>query len=218
MYSVAEENYIKSIFHLQKAGRNVSTNQLAEKLQTRPASVTDMLKKLQLKKLLTYEPYYGVKLTPKGNKLALGIIRRHRLWEYFLVNNLQFGWEEVHAIAEQLEHVQSDLLIERLDNYLEHPRFDPHGDPIPDNQGNLHPQHQTPLHEFALNQACEICAVGQQDQDLLEMLGSRNLHMGTSLTVLKRYGFDRSLEVRLANGQTVAISETLAKAIFVKPK
>lgn len=136
-YSVSEENYIKAIFHLQKESQQVSTLQLAGKLQTKPASVTDMMKKLKNKKLLNYKPYYGFRLSAQGNRVALGIIRRHRLWEYFLAEKLAFRWDEVHEIAEQLEHVSSKKLINNLDKYLGHPKFDPHGDPIPDQNGNM---------------------------------------------------------------------------------
>lgn len=134
---MSEENYIKAIFHLQKESQQVSTLQLAGKLQTKPASVTDMMKKLKNKKLLNYKPYYGFRLSAQGNRVALGIIRRHRLWEYFLAEKLAFRWDEVHEIAEQLEHVSSKKLINNLDKYLGHPKFDPHGDPIPDQNGNM---------------------------------------------------------------------------------
>lgn len=136
-YSVSEENYIKAIFHLQKETPQVSTLQLAGKLQTKPASVTDMMKKLKNKKLLNYKPYYGFRLSAHGNRVALGIIRRHRLWEFFLAEKLAFRWDEVHEIAEQLEHVSSKKLINNLDKYLGFPKFDPHGDPIPDQNGNM---------------------------------------------------------------------------------
>src|SRR3954452_22917139 len=125
-FSTSEENYIKAIYHLQKSANLVTTNELASELNTKAASVTDMLKKLKTKKLLHYEPYQGFALSNEGKKVALGIIRKHRLWEYFLVHKLQFGWDEVHSIAEELEHVQSTLLIEKLDAYLSYPKFDPH--------------------------------------------------------------------------------------------
>ncbi|MBK7099083.1 MAG: metal-dependent transcriptional regulator [Sphingobacteriales bacterium] len=131
-YSRTEENYIKAIYHLEAGKNSVSTNELAESLQTKPASITDMLKKLKKKKLVSYRAYYGCKLTNEGKQLALMIIRRHRLWEYFLSLKLDFSWEEVHDVAEELEHVSSEKLINKLDAYLGFPRFDPHGDPIPD--------------------------------------------------------------------------------------
>jgi DtxR family Mn-dependent transcriptional regulator len=134
-YSISEENHIKTIFHLQKSAENVSTQALADKLNTKPASVTDMMKKLKAKKLLEYKPYHGFRLNAAGNKVALGIVRRHRLWEFFLSDKLGFAWDEVHDIAEHLEHVSSQKLIDKLDVFLGLPRFDPHGDPIPDKDG-----------------------------------------------------------------------------------
>jgi DtxR family Mn-dependent transcriptional regulator len=136
-YTETEENYIKAIFHLQKQTTQVSTQELSGSLQTKPASVTDMLKKLKTKRLINYKPYYGFRLSAEGNRVALGIIRRHRLWEFFLAEKLDFQWDEVHEVAEQLEHVSSQKLIEKLDAYLGFPKLDPHGDPIPDQDGNF---------------------------------------------------------------------------------
>lgn len=216
MYTIAEENYIKSIYHLQHHAKNVTTNQLADRLKTKPASVTDMLKKLQAKKLLHYEKYYGAKLTNEGKKLALEVIRRHRLWENFLVNYLHFGWDEVHDIAEQLEHVQSLLLTERLDAYMNFPRFDPHGDPIPDSKGRMEAVKQVNLLQLPLGQAAEICAVGSQQTVLLEMLRNKNLHIGSTVTVTKHYSFDHSVELIINKQKPQNISEQLAKQLFVK--
>ncbi len=136
-YTETEENYIKGIVHLQKQTAQVSTQDVSGSLQTAPASVTDMLKKLKAKKLLNYKPYHGFRLSAEGNRVALGIIRRHRLWEFFLADKLDFQWDEVHEVAEQLEHVSSLKLIEKLDAYLGYPKLDPHGDPIPDHNGNF---------------------------------------------------------------------------------
>ena len=136
-FSTSEENYLKTIFHLQTKDDNVTTNELAEKLQAKPASITDMMKKLKGRKLVNYQPYRGFRLTPEGKKIALSIIRRHRLWEYFLAEKLKFSWDEVHEVAEQLEHVSSKKLTDKLDEYLHFPKFDPHGDPIPDINGKM---------------------------------------------------------------------------------
>ena len=136
-YSSSKENYLKAIFHLQQEQNSVSTNALAQALQTRAASVTDMLKKLKIQKLLQYEKYKGVKLTAEGRKVAVLIIRKHRLWECFLVNKLGFGWEEVHEVAEELEHISSKKLIDKLEEFLDFPQNDPHGDPIPDVMGKV---------------------------------------------------------------------------------
>jgi len=135
--TISEENYLKALYHLYQPDEGIGTNAIANHLNTKPASVTEMLKKLSEKKLLTYEKYQGVILTKKGYASALNVVRRHRLWEYFLVDKLNLKWDEVHDIAEQLEHIQSDVLIEKLDMYLGHPKIDPHGDPIPDKEGKM---------------------------------------------------------------------------------
>src|SRR5260370_7875992 len=149
--SASKENYLKAICHLQQEQGLVTTNALAAALQTRPASVTDMLKKLKEQKLLIYERYKGFKLNNEGRKAALQVIRKHRLWEFFLVKKLQFGWDEVHEIAEELEHISSKKLVDRLDAFLGFPDTDPHGDPIPDTQGRFHTPRQFSPPKFPLN-------------------------------------------------------------------
>ena len=218
MDSGSEETYIKSSYHLLQHARNVTTNELAERLHTKPASVTDMLKKLKAKNLLDYEKYYGVKLTQDGRKLALAVIRRHRLWEYFLVNHLQFGWDEVHEIAEQLEHVQSISLTDKLDAFMDFPRFDPHGDPIPDSKGKMEMLQQVNLMQLPIGQQAEICAVGSQQTELLEMLRLKNLKIGSTVTIRQRYSFDNSVEVEINKQPSQSLSGQLAKQLFVKLK
>ncbi len=215
MYSTSEENYIKCIYHLQEAGNTVSTNNIAGGIQTKPASVTDMLKKLEAKGLLHYQKYYGVKLSAEGLKVALSIIRRHRLWEFFLVTHLKFGWDEVHDIAEQLEHIKSEQLIEKLDIFMGHPKFDPHGDPIPDGKGKMKSQHQTNLLEARLGLDYEVCAVSDQSSAMLEMLSQKHLQIGTKINIKKRFPFDQSLELE-AEKTTISVSEQLARHLFVK--
>ena len=215
-FSIAEENYIKAIWHLQQTDSNVTTNELAAELSTKPASVTDMLKRLKEKKLLNYEPYYGVKLNAEGKKLALNIIRKHRLWEYFLVEKLKFNWDEVHAIAEELEHVSSPELVKRLDDFLGNPRFDPHGDPIPDHSGKMESINQISLHELKEHTAAIVTGVGDRSSSLLELLNRKNINIGTKLEIKQRNSFDASVEIKLRNQPLVTISEQLAKKIFVK--
>ena len=213
-YTASEENYIKAIYHLQEEGGTVSTNALAEKLTTKAASVTDMMKKLSAKKLLHYKPYYGFSLSTEGKKAALFIIRRHRLWEYFLAEKLQFSWEEVHEVAEELEHVSNKKLIDKLDEYLGFPHFDPHGDPIPDSKGKLRTYHELPLHELAINQPAEVRRVSNQSPEMLELLQHKHIGIGTRLEVKKHFEFDRSLEIKIKN-VTITISEQLAKNIYI---
>ena len=212
-----EENYIKAIWHLQQSDSNVTTNELAAELQTKPASVTDMLKRLSEKKLLHYAPYYGVTLTAEGKKLALSIIRKHRLWEYFLVEKLQFEWDAVHDIAEELEHVSSPELIERLDAFLGYPKADPHGDPIPDSKGRMTSTSNVTLQQLPEAQPAMVTGVGDQSSSLLELLRQKNIGIGTKLEIKQRHAFDGSVEIKIRNQALINLSEQLAKNIFVKP-
>jgi DtxR family Mn-dependent transcriptional regulator len=192
----------------------VSTNALAEKLNAKPASITDMMKKLDGKKLLHYKPYYGFSLTTEGKKIALYIIRRHRLWEFFLSSKLGFEWDEVHMIAEELEHVSSKKLIDRLDEYLGFPPFDPHGDPIPDSKGRIRNIDKVLLSQLPLNRQGEVCQVSNQSAEILELLRHKKINIGTKVEVKKIFEFDQSLEIKIRN-TTITISEQLAKNIFV---
>ncbi|MEJ7586533.1 MAG: metal-dependent transcriptional regulator [Ferruginibacter sp.] len=214
-FSVSEENYIKSIYHLQQQTDTVTTNSLANELHTRPASVTDMLKKLQIKQLLEYEKYKGFRLNATGNKIALNIVRRHRLWEYFLVTKLGFEWDKVHAIAEELEHVSSTELIQKLDNYLNNPQTDPHGDPIPDINGKLHVIKQVSIAEVPVKKNVVVSSVGNQSREMLELLNHNNIGIGTTLKVNLRFTFDGSAEIKVLKHATCIISEQVAKNIFV---
>lgn len=216
IFSITEENYIKAIYHLQQADGNVSTNEVAKELATKAASVTDMLKKLKQKKILNYEKYQGFRLSSEGKKIALGIVRKHRLWEYFLVEKLQFGWDEVHEVAEELEHISSKKLIDKLEVFLEYPKFDPHGDPIPDINGKMVAQPQINLTDLAINQLAEISSVGIQSTELLEVLKHKNISIGTKLEVKKKFVFDHSVEIKIKGQNAFTISQQLAQALFVK--
>ncbi len=214
-YSTSEENYIKAIFHLQKGG-TVTTNELAAELQTKPASVTDMMKKLSVKKLVHYKAYHGFNLTNEGRKVALLIIRRHRLWEYFLAEKLKFNWDEVHAVAEDLEHVSSKKLIDKLDEYLGFPRYDPHGDPIPDASGKIETSRQVCLAALPLNKTATVCYVSDQSTEMLELLSHKKIGIGTKLETKKKFNFDNSLEIKIRQQSPINISEQLSKNIFAK--
>ena len=213
-YTTSEENYLKAIFHLQGEDGTVTTNELADKLQTRPASVTDMMKKLHSKKLLHYKPYYGFSLSPEGKKIAVHVIRRHRLWEFFLSEKLKFEWNEVHELAEELEHVSSRQLVDRLDEFLGFPQFDPHGDPIPDSKGRIRNINKIALIDLPLHRQAEVCQVTNQSDEMLELLNHKHISIGTRLEVKKHFEFDHSLEIKIKN-TTFTISEQLAKNIFV---
>ncbi len=214
-FSVSEENYIKGIYHLQAKVSLVNTNALAKKLNTKAASVTDMLIKLKAKKILQYERYHGFKLNEQGNKIALMIIRRHRLWEYFLVAKLGFDWDKVHAIAEELEHVSSTELIKKLDGYLGTPTIDPHGDPIPDKHGKLPVIKQINLYGLPVKASAIVSSVSNQSAQLLEMLKHYGISIGSNIKVNKVFDFDGSLEVKVSKQPACIISEQVAKNIFV---
>jgi len=214
-FTSSEENYLKAIFHLQLEDATVTTSMLAERLSTRPASVTDMMKKLNAKKLLHYKPYHGFSLSTEGKRIALHVIRRHRLWEYFLSEKLKIGWNEVHPIAEELEHVSSKKLIDKLDEFLGYPHFDPHGDPIPDSKGKMRAVNKILLEQLPLHQPAEICQVINQSLEMLELLHHRNMGIGTRIEVKKRFSFDQSMEVKVKNN-SFTVSQQLAKYLFVK--
>ncbi len=216
-YTTSEENYIKAIYRLQGGGGKVGTNELAGELRTKPASVTDMMKKLRGKKLLHYQAYRGFRLTAEGSRVALGIIRRHRLWEFFLAEKLKFSWDEVHAVAEDLEHVSSKKLIDKLDEYLGFPRVDPHGDPIPDAEGKIETQKKICLTELPPGQAALVSSVSDQPGHLLELLEHKKIRIGARLEVKKRFAFDDSLEIRAGRQPVFTISRQLAENIFVTP-
>jgi len=215
-YSTSEENYIKAIFHLQAENETVTTNALAQELLTRPASVTDMMKKLKTKKLLHYQPYQGFRLNNEGKKVALGIIRRHRLWEYFLSEKLKFEWDEVHEVAEELEHVSNKKLTDKLDEFLGYPKFDPHGDPIPDIHGKMENYQRVSISDLPVNTIAEVCHVANQSSEMLELMRHKNIVIGTKLEVKRKFAFDNSVEIKIRQQAPVTISEQLAKNIFVK--
>jgi DtxR family transcriptional regulator, Mn-dependent transcriptional regulator len=215
-YSASKENHLKSIFHLQHEQGLVTTNALAAALQTRPASVTDMLKKLKEQKLLHYERYKGFRLNNEGRKAAVQVIRKHRLWEYFLVKKLQFGWDEVHEIAEEMEHISSKELVDRLDAFLGYPATDPHGDPIPDSMGRFSQQKQLSLSGVPLNRPVRVSGIAQQTTEMLELLQYNHIHLGTRLEIKRKFPFDESLEVKIRNRPPVTISAQVAKNVLVK--
>jgi DtxR family Mn-dependent transcriptional regulator len=217
MPSHTEENYLKTIYKLAEAepGQDVSTNRIAAALTTRAASVTDMLRRLAEKELLRYEKYRGVQLTAEGRRLALLTVRKHRLWEVFLVQQLGFNWDEVHEVAEELEHVQSPLLMQRLDEFLNFPTFDPHGDPIPAEDGAVRrPTHRL-LADLAVGEYGTLAAVKDTSAPFLQYLDKVGLALGVHLKVLDKVNFDNSLELRVNRERTVLISAEVGRNLFV---
>ena len=214
--SLTEENYIKAIFQIGTTPEsNVSTNALADSLQTKPATVSDMIKKLSHKKLIFYEKYKGVTLSASGAKEALKIIRKHRLWEVFLVNHLNFKWDQVHEIAEQLEHIKSSELVNRLDDFLGNPTIDPHGDPIPDANGQVQLGPSKLLSEMTSYENGIIVGVKNEDPLLLQHLDKINIRLGLHIEVTEVNDFDQSMQVKLADLGTLFLSEKITSQILI---
>ncbi len=215
--SYAEENYLKAILKLSGSpDGTVSTNAIAAQLDTSAASVTDMLKKLSDKELITYQRYKGASLSEEGQRVATSLVRKHRLWEVFLVQSLGMTWDEVHEIAEELEHIQSERLIERLDNFLGHPKFDPHGDPIPNEQGRYTLRAQIPLSTLTAGQSGMIIGVKEDDSPFLKHLNDKGLNIGKIVQVLTIDGYDHGLLLHM-EGDDVVLSGQVAEHILVKP-
>jgi DtxR family transcriptional regulator, Mn-dependent transcriptional regulator len=216
MHSYTEENYIKSIYKLSVGGTQaVTTNAIAEMLLTKPASVSDMLRKLSSKNIIDYVKYRGVTLTPAGQTKALEIIRKHRLWEVFLVEKLQFNWDEVHEVAEEMEHIKSELLIRRLDEYLGFPRFDPHGDPIPTEAGELKEQTQVLASALQVNDSGVVIGVKDTRPLFLQYLDKVGIFLGARIQVKDKADFDKSLEINIENKKDIRISFEVSDNIFV---
>jgi DtxR family transcriptional regulator, Mn-dependent transcriptional regulator len=215
MLSLTEENYLKAIYHLSDGGsKAVLTNELAEAMNTKAASVTDMIKKLSAKQLISYEKYYGVNISPKGKTEALLVIRKHRLWETFLVQKLNFTWDEVHEVAEQLEHIHSPRLIDKLDEFLSFPKTDPHGDPIPDNKGRLKIAPQVPLDQHQQGYQGVIITVNDSDSNLLKYLDKIGAKPGKKLKIVNKEEYDGSLEILIDNTKAF-LSREVSKNILV---
>ena len=215
MLSITEENHLKAIFHLSSDGnKDVSTNAIADSLKTKAPSVTDMLKKLFEKKLVSYKKYQGSFLTADGRKTALNIIRKHRLWEVFLVNKLNFNWDEVHDIAEQLEHIKSEKLINELDKFLDYPAKDPHGDPVPNPAGFIKYTTKLVLSDLAIGETGKFVGIKDSSSTFLKLLDKRKISLGSNIKVLHQEDFDQSIYIGL-DETNLTISVKSAKNIYV---
>ena len=213
--SFTEENYLKAIYHLSGEGSIVTTNSLAEEMQTSPASVNDMMKKLASKKLIDYRKYKGATLLSSGEKLALQVIRKHRLWEVFLVEKLQFKWDEVHEVAEQLEHIKSKILVERLDDFLGRPTVDPHGDPIPDREGNMKEVLKASLDDLPVGTLGILVNISMDDSSLLQHLDRLGIGLGNKIELLERTSFDDSITIEIEGGSKQFLSKEVAKNLMM---
>ncbi len=212
----SEENYIKAIYHLSKADKKaVATNTIAEQMQTKPSSVTDMLKRLSEKALINYIKYQGATLTDEGTKTALSIIRKHRLWEVFLVEKLHFSWDEVHVLAEQLEHIKSEKLVDRLDQHLGFPEFDPHGDPIPSKLGVFAETTKKLLHELAVKSRGRCVGVKDSSSTFLKFLDKIQIALGDEITVLDKEEFDGSMLIQIKE-RSFRISNQITTNLYIR--
>jgi DtxR family transcriptional regulator, Mn-dependent transcriptional regulator len=216
MVSLTEENYIKTIYALSQATGEVYVSDLARKLEVKQPTINSMVKKLAAKKLLSYAPYKGIRMTEKGKKEALSIIRKHRLAELFLVNVMGLGWEEVHVIAEELEHVNSQRLFQRMDEMLNYPRVDPHGEPIPDEQGKILTKKNITLNDVAEGSKAVIVAVADDAQSFLDHLNKKGLQIGDSFTLKKRETFDGSVVLVGKQKTEITLSHPVAERILVE--
>ncbi|KLT67285.1 metal-dependent transcriptional regulator [Pedobacter sp. BMA] len=214
MQSFTEENYLKIIYHLSELTNTVQTNAIAEQIQTKPASVTDMIKKLADKGFVDYIKYQGVTLTERGRNAAINIVRKHRLWEVFLVDKLNFRWDEVHEVAEELEHIKSEALIERLDEFLGFPKSDPHGDPIPDKNGRFAKTQFIKLIDLKIGDGGTITGVSQHSSAFLKHLEKLGLTLGKQIQITDVTDFDGSVEILVENKQ-INISREVAKHILI---
>jgi DtxR family Mn-dependent transcriptional regulator len=215
--SITEENYLKTIYKItDREGKGASTNAIAEGMHTKAASVSDMLRKLSEKGFIHYKKYQGVTLTEQGRLTALSIVRRHRLWEVFLVQKLNFGWDEIHEIAEELEHVSDPKFIRRLAEYLGNPNADPHGDPIPTETGELPNTDQILLSRLQPSDKAMVIAVFEHSPAFLQYLDQVNLNLGKCIEVLNVHAFDQSMELSFVDGRKLQISKEVANSIFVK--
>jgi len=216
MFTQTEENYLKAIFHLSEiSSKGISTNAIAKKLATKASSVSDMMKKLSEKKVIAYKKYQGVLLTDFGKKTASNIVRKHRLWEVFLVEKLNFSWAEVHEVAEQLEHIKSPKLINEIDALLGFPKQDPHGDPIPDTDGKYPQIEKRLLSTLNVNEK-GIC-IGVQDSSsaFLEFLDKQNIALGNEIKVIEKEPFDGSLQIQIAQ-RKFSISNKIATNLYIR--
>jgi DtxR family transcriptional regulator, Mn-dependent transcriptional regulator len=217
MTTSTEENYLKAIYHLSTGNQNsVLTSAIAGSLSTSSASVTDMIKKLSDKNMVEYERYRGVRITRKGEKVALSIIRRHRLWEVFLMDKLKFKWDEVHDLAEELEHVSSDEMTRRLDAYLGFPKFDPHGDPIPDTNGKVHTNGQVLLSEINKKGKYILSGVNDHSPSFLQYLEKKGLVPGSVFSIVEMDEFDSSMQIVFSNKKSIFISKEVSKNLLVR--
>ena len=215
-FTLSEENYLKAIYHLESiSGKGISTNAIAKKLNTKASSVTDMVKRLAEKEVLVYKKYQGVSLTDYGSKTAVEVIRKHRLWEVFLVDKLNFSWDEVHDVAEQLEHIKSPKLINELDTFLGFPKTDPHGDSIPDKDGNFQKIEKKLLSTLEEKESGVCVGVNDSSSEFLKYLSKHEISLGQKIEVISKEPFDGSSIIK-ADGKEISISNKISNNIYIQ--
>ncbi len=216
MLSLSEENYLKAIYHLQQgSGKAVSTNALSDYIETKASSVSDMLKKLSDKSLVNYKKYQGVKLSEKGKSTALKVVRKHRLWEVFLVEKLNFNWDEVHDIAEQLEHIKSEELTDKLDAFLDYPKRDPHGDPIPNKHGEFSVANKKVLADLDIKESGICIGVKDSSSEFLNYLDKQGISLGKTIEIADKEKFDKSVLINF-DGKSLRITDQIAQNLYIK--
>jgi len=214
--TISEENYLKVIYHLSLVSpKGINTNAIAGMLNTKASSVTDMMKKLSDKELVAYQKYQGVSLTEKGFHSAKMIVRKHRLWEVFLVDKLNFSWDEVHEIAEELEHIKSEVLINKLDAFLDFPTFDPHGDPIPNADGEIKKINKLLLSDSQLNKEYQCVGVKDSSSEFLQYLDKQKIALGSKITIKEKESFDDTLLVEI-DSREMTLSNKIANNLYIK--
>jgi DtxR family Mn-dependent transcriptional regulator len=216
MHSLTEENYLKAVYHLTKKGMDkITPTAMAEEMSINAASVVDMIKKLSGKKLITYDKQQGAKLTDHGNKIAIDIVRKHRLWEVFLLEKFGYSWDVVHDIAEQLEHIKHKDLADRLDKFLGYPKYDPHGDPIPNANGEIPSTANILLSDIEVGKICQVTAVKDTSAVFLQYLEQLGINIGTKIEVFEKIAFDGSMVVQIGKDFKTTVSKKLAESLFV---
>jgi DtxR family Mn-dependent transcriptional regulator len=216
MNSYTEENYLKALYALGNEKGEVNVNDLSRKLEIKMPTVTSMMKKLAAKKLVHYESYKPLKLTDKGRRDAALIIRKHRLTEMFLVEKMGFGWEEVHPIAEQVEHIQSPVFFEKMDQLLGYPKVDPHGSPIPDKNGKVEWKKYEKLSECKVGETVKLAAVINSSDDFLRFLNSREIHLGLKVKIKYVEPFDHSMKVSYSKHLDETLSSKVCEKLLVE--
>lgn len=216
MYSLVEENYLKALLTLSHEKDEVNVNELSKQLGIKMPTVTNMMKKLSIKKLVIYESYKPLKLTEKGKKAAALIIRKHRLTEMYLVEKMGFGWEQVHSIAEQIEHIQSPDFFEKMDELLGYPKLDPHGSPIPDKHGKIVWKAYTKLSECKPGESVKLIAVINTTDEFLKMLNSREIRLGLLMKIKSVESFDGSMVVQYTKGNSPSLSQMVCERLLVE--